>query len=138
MVYQGGDDCIALKPNSTDITIRNVTCYGGTGIAFGSIAQYEGVTDIIENVYMEDIKLYGSNQCPGFQGVYWKSWIGYSHGTPPNGGGGGVGWCRNATVKDVYMEDIWHPLVVQASLTYLEGEREKDTGLFEYVFVFLA
>jgi hypothetical protein len=43
MVYQGGDDCIALKPNSTDITIRNVTCYGGTGIAFGSIAQYEGV-----------------------------------------------------------------------------------------------
>lgn len=43
MVYQGGDDCIALKPNSTDITIRNVTCFGGTGIAFGSIAQYEGV-----------------------------------------------------------------------------------------------
>jgi len=43
MVYQGGDDCIALKPNSTDIIIRNVTCYGGTGIAFGSIAQYEGV-----------------------------------------------------------------------------------------------
>lgn len=43
MVYQGGDDCIALKPNSTDITIRNVTCVGGTGIAFGSIAQYEGV-----------------------------------------------------------------------------------------------
>lgn len=86
---------------------------------------------------MEDIKLYGSNQCPGFQGVYWKSWIGYSHGTPPNGGGGGVGWCRNATVKNVYMEDIWHPLVVQASLTYLEGEREKDTGLFECVFLSL-
>lgn len=41
MVYQGGDDCIALKPNATDITIRNITCYGGTGIAFGSIAQYE-------------------------------------------------------------------------------------------------
>lgn len=46
MVYQGGDDCIALKPNSTDITIRNVTCYGGTGIAFGSIAQYESVVRV--------------------------------------------------------------------------------------------
>lgn len=43
MVYQGGDDCVALKPNSTSITLRNVTCYGGTGIAFGSIAQYSGV-----------------------------------------------------------------------------------------------
>ena len=42
-LYQGGDDCIALKPNSTSITVRNVTCIGGTGIAFGSIAQYEGV-----------------------------------------------------------------------------------------------
>lgn len=43
MVYQGGDDCVALKPNSTSITLRNVTCHGGTGIAFGSIAQYSGV-----------------------------------------------------------------------------------------------
>lgn len=43
MIYQGGDDCVALKPNSTSITLRNVTCYGGTGIAFGSIAQYAGV-----------------------------------------------------------------------------------------------
>lgn len=42
-VYQGGDDCIALKPNSTNIAIDNVTCIGGTGIAFGSIAQYPGV-----------------------------------------------------------------------------------------------
>jgi len=41
-VYQGGDDCLAFKPNSTMITARNVSCYGGTGIAFGSIAQYEG------------------------------------------------------------------------------------------------
>ena len=43
VVYQGGDDCIALKPNSSSIFLRNITCFGGTGIAFGSIAQYEGV-----------------------------------------------------------------------------------------------
>ncbi|ODN84612.1 hypothetical protein L202_00523 [Cryptococcus amylolentus CBS 6039] len=133
-VYQGGDDCIALKPNSTLINVRNVTCVGGTGIAFGSIAQYAGVKDIIEDVHMEDLKLYPSNQCPGYQGVYFKSWLGASIGTPPNGGGGGYGYCRNVTVKDVYMEDIWHPLVVQSDLTYLEMERDKysDTGLFEW------
>jgi galacturan 1,4-alpha-galacturonidase len=38
---------------------------------------------------MEDMKLYGSNQCPGYQGVYFKSWMGVSSGLPPNGGGGG-------------------------------------------------
>ncbi|ADV21054.1 polygalacturonase, putative [Cryptococcus gattii WM276] len=134
MVYQGGDDCVALKPNSTSITLRNVTCYGGTGIAFGSIAQYSGVKDVIEDVFMEDIQLYPSNQCPAYQGVYFKSWLGYSIGQPPNGGGGGYGYCRNVTVKDVYMENIWHPLVVQSDLTYLTLDREKyaDSGLFEW------
>lgn len=41
-VYQGGDDCIAFKPNSTQITVRNITCYSVNGIAFGSIGQYPG------------------------------------------------------------------------------------------------
>ncbi|WWC66403.1 uncharacterized protein I206_100305 [Kwoniella pini CBS 10737] len=134
MLYQGGDDCIALKPNSTLITIKNVTCIGGTGIAFGSIGQYEGVKDIIEDVYMENINLYPSNQCPGYQGVYFKSWIGVSVGHEPNGGGGGYGYARNITVKDVYMEDINHPIVVQTDLTYLDIDRSKylDTSLFEW------
>jgi galacturan 1,4-alpha-galacturonidase len=42
MIYQGGDDCIAFKPNSTDIVLRNISCYGGMGIAFGSMWQYPG------------------------------------------------------------------------------------------------
>jgi len=118
-LYQGGDDCIALKPNSTSVYIRNVTCFGGTGIAFGSIGQYDGVVDVIEDVIMEDMQLYPSSQCPMFQGVYFKSWIGESHGLPPNGGGGGSGYCRNVTVRDVHMEDVRHPIVVDTTLTYL-------------------
>ncbi|WWC58634.1 uncharacterized protein I303_101178 [Kwoniella dejecticola CBS 10117] len=134
MVYQGGDDCIALKPNSTLIVAKNVTCVGGTGIAFGSIAQYPGVKDIIEDVYMENLNLYPSDQCPGYQGVYFKSWIGVPVGHEPNGGGGGYGYARNITVKDVYMEDIWHPVVVQTDLTYLDIDRSQytDTSLFEW------
>lgn len=41
-----------------------------------------------------------------------------SHGTPPNGGGGGEGYCRNVTVKDVYMEDIMHPIAVDTSSVF--------------------
>lgn len=39
-VYQGGDDCIAIKPRSYNIEINNVTCNGGNGIAIGSLGQY--------------------------------------------------------------------------------------------------
>ena len=56
--------------------MRNITCWGGTGIALGSIAQYDGVYDVIEDVLMEDISLFPSDQCLGYQGVYAKSWIG--------------------------------------------------------------
>lgn len=134
-VYQGGDDCIALKPNSTSIYMRNITCWGGTGIALGSIAQYEGVTDIIEDVVMEDINLFASDQCLGYQGVYAKSWIGETHGTPPNGGGGGNGYAKNITFKNVYMKDIIHPIAVDTTLTYLpdvKGKPDIKGSLFEW------
>ncbi|GMK57159.1 hypothetical protein CspeluHIS016_0309990 [Cutaneotrichosporon spelunceum] len=132
-VYQGGDDCIAFKPNSTNIVVQNVTCVGGTGIAFGSIAQYDGVKDLIENVVLKDIKLYPSDQCRGYQGVYFKSWIGEEVGHPPNGGGGGYGYCRNVSVEDVYMEDIDRPLALTAGLTYLDDEHGKHKyGMFEW------
>lgn len=113
MVYQGGDDCLALKPNSSMITARNVTCYGGTGIAFGSIGQYKTKLDYIDGVYMEDIKLYPSTQHKQKNGLYFKSWMGYEIGTPPNGGGGGRGYAKNITIKDVYMEDNIRPVYIQ-------------------------
>ncbi|ORX36062.1 putative polygalacturonase [Kockovaella imperatae] len=122
-VYQGGDDCLALKANSTAITFRNITCVGGTGIAIGSLAQYPGVTDIIEDVWIEDVKLLPapSNQCALFQGLLLKAWGAETHGTPPNGGGGGLGYAHNITFKDIYMEGIIRPIVLQSTLTYLSN-----------------
>jgi hypothetical protein len=113
MIYQGGDDCLALKPNSSAITARNVTCYGGTGIAFGSIAQYPGRTDWLVDIEMEDIKLYPSRQHQQQNGLYFKSWIGYPIGTPPNGGGGGLGYTKNIRIKNVEMKDNLRPVFVQ-------------------------
>jgi galacturan 1,4-alpha-galacturonidase len=76
MTYQGGDDCLSIKPNVSDFYARNVSCYGGTGIAFGSIAQYPGVMDWIENVTMDGINLYPSTQHVMKNGLYFKSWMG--------------------------------------------------------------
>jgi len=134
MVYQGGDDCIALKPNSTLITARNVTCYGGTGIAFGSIAQYPDRPDYISDVYMTDINLLPSSQHVQKNGLYFKSWMGYPIGTPPNGGGGGIGETRNITLENIYIEKNLRPVFLQSNLTYLRDQPDVgvDTGLFKW------
>lgn len=55
-VYQGGDDCIAIKPRSYNINIRNVTCRGGNGIAIGSLGQYLEDSSV-ENVSISDVKV---------------------------------------------------------------------------------
>lgn len=118
MVYQGGDDCLALKPNSSMIIAKNVTCYGGTGIAFGSIGQYKGQLDYIKDVHMENINLYPSRQHTQKNGLYFKSWMGYEIGTPPNGGGGGEGYAENIHIKDVYVEDNIRPVYIQTELVH--------------------
>jgi polygalacturonase len=133
IVYQGGDDCIAFKPNSTGVVVSNATCVGGTGIAFGSIAQYKGTMDVIEDVVLRDIRLYASDQVRGYQGIYFKSWIGEEVGHPPNGGGGGYGYCRNVSISDVQMEGIDRPIALTAGLTYLDDEHGKHKyGTFEW------
>ncbi|THH29809.1 hypothetical protein EUX98_g4363 [Antrodiella citrinella] len=72
-----GDDCLAIKGNSTNILARNVTCRGGNGIAIGSLGQYVDLVrlacvihfgllnpiciivqpDIVDNVTFEEIKV---------------------------------------------------------------------------------
>ncbi|EIT72715.1 hypothetical protein AO1008_03553 [Aspergillus oryzae 100-8] len=54
-VYQGGDDCIAIKPRSYDIDIHNVTCRGGNGIAIGSLGQYKEDSSV-DNVRIDKFK----------------------------------------------------------------------------------
>lgn len=55
-VYQGGDDCIALKPRSYNVFVENATCNGGNGMAIGSLGQYlEDST--VENVVVNNVKV---------------------------------------------------------------------------------
>lgn len=57
-VYNG-DDSIALKGNSTDISITNSRFYNGLGIAVGSVGQYNDQYETVErlrasNIYFEN------------------------------------------------------------------------------------
>ena len=55
-VYQGGDDCVAIKPRSYNIEIRNATCRGGSGMAIGSLGQYLEDSSV-ENVVIRNVKV---------------------------------------------------------------------------------
>jgi galacturan 1,4-alpha-galacturonidase len=56
LTYTGGDDCVAIKPRSYNISIDGVTCNGGNGIAVGSLGQYlEDST--VSNVTFNNLKV---------------------------------------------------------------------------------
>ena len=56
-MYQGGDDCISIKPRSFNISISNITCEGGNGVAIGSLGQY------LEDNTVEDVTITGAKVC---------------------------------------------------------------------------
>ncbi|KAG6901695.1 hypothetical protein C0995_009025 [Termitomyces sp. Mi166 len=95
-----GDDCLAIKGNSTNIIARNITCRGGNGIAFGSLGQYVNlITRIDPNV-----------QPNMANGVYFKTWTGTVDGVPPTGGGGGTGRVNNVRAKGVRLDRVDVPV----------------------------
>src|ERR1700761_9439095 len=73
-VYQGGDDCVAIKPRSFNIDIQNATCHGGNGMAIGSLGQYlEDAT--VENVRITDVNIIRFNN-DMHNSAYIKTWVG--------------------------------------------------------------
>lgn len=46
---------ISPKANSSDIYVLNSICESGSGLAMGSIGQFKGVYEFIENFYAENI-----------------------------------------------------------------------------------
>ncbi|KAI0795696.1 pectin lyase fold/virulence factor [Abortiporus biennis] len=98
-----GDDCLAIKGNSTNILAKNVTCRGGNGIAIGSLGQYVNLNDIVDHVQFENVtmlRLDPKLQPNMHSGVYLKTWTGSVNGVPPTGGGGG-GVANNFKVNDL-------------------------------------
>ncbi|KAH9903340.1 pectin lyase fold/virulence factor [Cubamyces lactineus] len=108
-----GDDCLAIKGNSTNIFAKNITCRGGTGIAFGSLGQYEDLPDYVDDVVLEDITMIRPD--PQVQplmehGVYFKSWTGTRIGFPPTGGGAGRGRVSGVVARNVKLDQVSTPV----------------------------
>ena len=101
-----GDDSISIKANSTNIVVRDSNFYTGNGLAFGSIGQYKGAFETIENVFVTNITCHKTTHA-----VYFKTWTGEQVGYPPNGGGGGFG-CMDSPSS---LSSIIHPTSVMGS-----------------------
>lgn len=94
MWYQGGDDCIAIKPRSYAIDVQNVTCHGGNGVAIGSLGQYLEDSSV-QNVIIDNVDVVRYNE-DMHNCAYIKTWIGfqvpqnsYESAYQPRGGGWG-------------------------------------------------
>ncbi|OMP83115.1 Alpha-L-rhamnosidase rgxB [Diplodia seriata] len=99
-IVDNGDDSIAMKANSTNILIEDCAFHTGLGVAIGSIGQYAGAYETIENVTARNITITNMRY-----GVYIKTWTGNSTGYPPNGGGGGLGFAANMTFEDFVFDN---------------------------------
>ncbi|KAH9825960.1 glycoside hydrolase family 28 protein [Teratosphaeria destructans] len=104
-----GDDCVAAKGNTTNMLVRNVTCYGGSGMTIGSVGQYPLTPDYDENIVFEDITLINSTD-----GAYIKTWQGQTQENTSNGdaGGGGSGLVRNITFRNFQVENVVIPIEI--------------------------
>lgn len=101
-IINNGDDCVSFKPNSTEILVQNLHCNGSHGNSVGSLGQYPGEVDIVENIYVYNISMYNASD-----GARIKVWP----GTPSTlsedlQGGGGSGRVFNVTYKDMYIENV--------------------------------
>ncbi|PCH37443.1 glycoside hydrolase family 28 protein [Wolfiporia cocos MD-104 SS10] len=133
-----GDDCLAIKGNSTNIYARNITCRGGNGIAFGSLGQYADLFDHVGNVTLEDthmVRLSSEIQPNMGSGVYFKSWSGTRIGFPPDDGGGGLGLVTNVTVRDMLLNNVSIPIHLYQTNGALPGDAPSKLQFANLTFI---
>ncbi|KAL6918457.1 hypothetical protein FSHL1_009893 [Fusarium sambucinum] len=95
------DDCVSFKPNSTNTVVQNLVCNGSHGISVGSLGQYKGKVDIVENLYIYNISMSNASD-----GARIKVWPGVETLFQSNlNGGGGLGRVRNVTYDGFHHEN---------------------------------
>ncbi|KAJ5887750.1 exopolygalacturonase X [Penicillium taxi] len=107
-VINNGDDCVSFKPNSTDIIVQNLHCNGSHGISVGSLGQYEGEVDIVENLLIYNISMFNASD-----GARIKAWSGVSSALSTDlQGGGGLGSVKNITYDTMTIENVDYAIEV--------------------------
>lgn len=122
-----GDDNISSKANSSNILVEDCIFHHGSGIALGSIGQYLGKYEFIENFTARNIEMFG----PVRQGGYIKTWTGVQKGFPPNGGGAGIGYIRNITFENFTLHEAEIALDITQCVNFEGGTGDCDTSTFQ-------
>ncbi|KIM82178.1 glycoside hydrolase family 28 protein [Piloderma croceum F 1598] len=94
------DDCVSFKPNSTNVLVQNLICNGSHGISVGSLGQYNGEFDLVENVSVSNIHMLNAQN-----GVRIKSWAG------PNVGSGLV---KNISYSHWQEDNVDNPIIIDS------------------------
>jgi galacturan 1,4-alpha-galacturonidase len=97
-VINNGDDCVSFKPNSTNILVSNLNCTGSHGISVGSLGQFPGVFDIVENVTSSNIRMSNAEN-----GARIKAFA---------GSGVGSGMVKNITFTNFIESKVDNPVVI--------------------------
>ncbi|PYH46040.1 putative extracellular exo-polygalacturonase [Aspergillus saccharolyticus JOP 1030-1] len=101
-VINNGDDCVSFKPNSTDILVQNLHCNGSHGISVGSLGQYAGEVDIVQDILVYNIFMYNASDMARI-----KVWPGVSSALSEDlQGGGGSGRVQNVTYDTAYIDNV--------------------------------
>lgn len=101
LTIYNGDDSFCCKANSTNITLLDSKFYHGLGIAIGSIGQYNDEFETVQNIRAENV--YFEDTLHAF---YVKTWTDDQNGYPPNGGGGGLGFAENMSMKNLTVKGM--------------------------------
>ncbi|KAL9115685.1 MAG: hypothetical protein Q9227_000053 [Pyrenula ochraceoflavens] len=103
-----GDDCVSFKPNSTDIVVQGLQCNGSHGISVGSLGQYAGEVDLVEDVYVYNISMANASD-----GARIKVWPGVPSALSGDlQGGGGLGNVRNITYDTMNIANVDYAIEV--------------------------
>ncbi|KIK55487.1 glycoside hydrolase family 28 protein [Collybiopsis luxurians FD-317 M1] len=97
-VINNGDDCVSFKPNSTNILVSNLNCNGSHGISVGSLGQFSGVFDIVQNVTAIGIQMSNAEN-----GARIKAFAGDNVGS---------GHVQNVTFQNFVVNNVDSPVVI--------------------------
>lgn len=65
-------DCVSFKPNVTDILVQNLHCNGSHGISVGSLGQYPGEVDLVQNVLVYNVSMFNASVSHIYCDLYTK------------------------------------------------------------------
>ena len=82
------------------LELTRIKCTGSHGISIGSLGQYVGEVDIVENIHVYNVSMIQSGTSARIK--VWQDAIPNADGTIPQSSGGGSGYVRNVTYSNMH------------------------------------